>query len=56
MRRMSIYQTNYYGSDKSHPFIGYEGSSQQHNHSNTSTESNVPVNVVAYFICLYLMN
>ena len=43
-------QTNYWiGEGKPQPFISYEGSSQPHNHGNTSTESNVPVHVVAYF-------
>ena len=43
-----LYATNYY-SDKPEPFIGYEGDGQAHNHSNTSTESNVPTHIVAYF-------
>ena len=43
-----LYITNYY-TDKPQPFIGYEGNNQAHNHGNTSTESNVPVHIVAYF-------
>ena len=43
-------QTNYWiGEEKPQPFINHEGGGQPHNHGNTSTESNVPVHIVAYF-------
>lgn len=45
-----LYRTNYWeGEGKPQPFIGAEGGGQAHNHGNTSTESNVPVHIVAYF-------
>ena len=46
-----LYMTNYWDGtgDKPQPFIGVEGGDQAHNHGDTSTESNVPTHIVAYF-------
>lgn len=43
-----LYTTTYH-QDKTQPPIGHEGNSQSHNHDNTSTESNVPIHIDAYF-------